>query len=219
MNSLISVKELFSRSLSLYMDKFWVLVKLLSIDVVAFLCVIPFGVGMVWSISRYHNLLALVLFLLFCVAIIIASIVVILVQIGMMLAVKEHNLTIAEYLQRGWTILASFVWVSFLVGIVVAVGFVLFIIPGILFSVWFSLTKYAMVFSGKKGWAAAQESKKLVQGYWWAVFGRFLLLGLVSMIISFIPMIGSLLNIFFMVPFTVIYVYFIYEDLKMIKGV
>lgn len=66
-------------------------------------------------------------------------------------------------------------WVSILKGIVVVVGTLLFIIPGIIFSIWYSFALFGVVLESERGWAAMKSSKKLVQGRWWEVVWKLLL--------------------------------------------
>ncbi|MFA5753927.1 MAG: hypothetical protein WC905_01015 [Patescibacteria group bacterium] len=56
----------------------------------------------------------------------------------------------------------------------------LLIIPGIIFSVFYSFAVYAMFFEDKRGMAAIKRSVQLVKKYWWAVFGRVCLLCLIA---------------------------------------
>ena len=72
-----------------------------------------------------------------------------------------------------------------------------------------------------RGMEALKRSKELVAGNWWAVFNRFLALGIILLIIAVVtgwaPLIGSLVNLFFIMPFSLIYGYLLYEDLKRVK--
>ena len=61
---------------------------------------------------------------------------------------------------------------SFLVTLSVLGGTLLFIIPGIIFAVWYSFTSYAVIFEGAKGLNAMRASKALVVGRWWPMLWR-----------------------------------------------
>lgn len=64
------------------------------------------------------------------------------------------------------------IYTSLLVALVVLGGTILLIIPGIIFSIWFSFTYYTIVFEEKRGVAALSASKAMVVGRWWAIFWR-----------------------------------------------
>ena len=69
----------------------------------------------------------------------------------------------------------SLLWVSFLTVIVVGLGFVALIIPGIYLGVALIVTVPALVVEGLKGTKAIGRSFNLVQGRWWSTFGTVLL--------------------------------------------
>jgi hypothetical protein len=81
------------------------------------------------------------------------------------------------------------VYTSLLVALIVIGGTILLIIPGIIFSIWFSFTFYAVLFEEKRGAAALRSSKELVVGRWWSIFWRLFAPGfffaLVFMILSY----------------------------------
>lgn len=58
--------------------------------------------------------------------------------------------------------------------VVVILGFLLFIIPGILFSVWFIFTLYGVAIDNKKPIEALRWSRQLIRGRWWATLWRLL---------------------------------------------
>jgi hypothetical protein len=91
----------------------------------------------------------------------------------------KENTDIKESYKRALKILGSYIWVYFLFVIIIAGGFLLFIIPGVLFSIWFSLAIFILIFEQKKGFNALFKSKHLVSGKFWEVLVRFLALGLI----------------------------------------
>ena len=130
----------------------------------------------------------------------------------------KMNADAKSLLAFAWRKMLPFSWVVFLTGIICALGFLALLIPGIIFSIWFSLSLYAFVFEKKRGMGALYHSKELVKGYWWPVFGRVFLFGIISVLVGTIPVFGPIINIFFFMPLTVIYGFFIYEDLKRAKA-
>jgi hypothetical protein len=93
----------------------------------------------------------------------------------------------------------------------------LFLIPGVIFMVWFAFAQFILPNEGVKGMNALLKSKEYVKGYWVDVFGRLFIVWLISGAIGMVPIIGPILSILFM-PFMMIFIYLIYEDLRSIKG-
>ncbi len=106
-------------------------------------------------------------------------------------------------------------------------GVSFFVIPGIIFVGWFSLTQFVFIEEGKRGMNALLRSKDYIQGLWWQAMLRyvfvFLFLFLVSvlfgMIFAFIPefLYDTFANIvlsFVFSPIVAIYMYLIYRDIK-----
>lgn len=69
--------------------------------------------------------------------------------------------------------------VLFLTGLITLFGFLLFIIPGLIFLVWFSFAAIIAVIEGK-GVSAIKESKALVAGRFWPVAGRLFVLSILT---------------------------------------
>lgn len=85
---------------------------------------------------------------------------------------------------------------SLMVGLIVLGGGVLFVIPGLIFSIWYTFATYPVIFEGKKGLEALGISKSLVVGRWWQILGRIIIIGLVFSVVSFIAnfLIGQLID-------------------------
>lgn len=98
---------------------------------------------------------------------------------------KEKPIGIKESYKKTWHKLLSFWWVSALLAFILTTGYLL-IIPGIIFSFWFIFTSYIFVVEDLKGTSALFKSKQLVKGYWWKIFWRFLVVGVVGFIFIFI---------------------------------
>lgn len=86
------------------------------------------------------------------------------------------------------------IYTSILVGLVVLGGSLLFIIPGVIFTVWYAFSNYAVIFDEKRGLSAMRASKGLVVGQWWGMLWRlfvpplfFILVTLVVRSIFFVP--------------------------------
>ncbi len=135
--------------------------------------------------------------------------------------VGGNVLGIKETLSAGWKRLGNFFIAGVLVILAVLGGSLLFIIPGIIFGVWFFFAQFVAVTEGLGGRASLSRSKELVSGYFWPISGRLFVLGLVAFIIQlvvdFIPFVGPVIAIL-LTPYYLLLPYLLYEDLKRVKG-
>jgi hypothetical protein len=69
-------------------------------------------------------------------------------------------------------LLGSFVWVSLLEVLAMAVGVVLLVVPGVLAYVWLYFAQYALVFDGRRSWSALLHSRDLMRGSFFRVAVR-----------------------------------------------
>jgi len=147
---------------------------------------------------------------------------------------REKTIGFKEAMANGWPRIISFFWVSFLTGLISIIGFVLLIIPGIIFSVWYVFSKYVFISEGLKGMAALKRSKELVRGFWWKVFWRFVGFGFIVFVVmipvtvvmeildsSGLMLLGEILGLVLnalIAPLGIVYGFLIYENLKRAKG-
>jgi hypothetical protein len=75
---------------------------------------------------------------------------------------------IAVYRQAAH-LLKSFVWVSVLQVLAIAVGAVLLVVPGVLAYVWLYFSQYALIFDGRRSWSALLYSRDLMRGSFFRV--------------------------------------------------
>jgi len=168
------------------------------------------------------------------------SLPIILIQMAMIAAllyaiVIDPPIQMGEAYKKGLAIFFPYAWISILVGVITFVGFILFFIPGVIFSIWFSFAFFTLVVENKRGFAALAASREYVRGYWWPIFWRSLFLmlvllvaiaalGLLSMFLRFVPSIeivvsnvgGVLLSLLF-TPLFVAYIYYLYLEVRAIK--
>lgn len=120
-----------------------------------------------------------------------------------------------------------FVWVGILGFFAVLGGAIMLIIPGIWLAFALSLAAYVFVIERRRGIDALRQSKDYVAGYWWAVAGRVLLLGICWMVavvvveIAFTVLAGRiggsiayLAMVLFFIPYSAIYHYLILQNLR-----
>lgn len=143
-------------------------------------------------------------------------------SIALIVIAKNPGQSFNYVLKSAWRLFFSYLWVSILVGLAILAGTMLFIIPGIIFGIWLSFAVYFVVAESKQGTEALKSSKSLVSGFWWAVLGRFIVLFFliigVSLTITFIPFLGSAVAVIVTAPFSTVYIYLMYQNLKTIKA-
>ncbi len=131
----------------------------------------------------------------------------------LLILVSDSGLTLSGAVRKALKSLFSYLWVSILFAAAVTAGFVFFIIPGIVFLVWFAFSVFVVAGGEAKGLAALLESRRQVKGRWWMVFWRLLAVWAVSFFFGLIPLLGSVLSLLF-TPFMAAYVYVLYVELK-----
>lgn len=136
---------------------------------------------------------------------------------GFLSAVVDDGLKLKGALERGKGIIPSLVWVSFLSAFIVCGGYLLLIIPGIIFSVWFVFGQFVLAQDEAHGMGALLKSREYVRGQWFNVAIRLLLIWAVSGVMSAIPLAGPFLSLAFF-PYVMIFQYLIFRDLRQIKG-
>jgi len=216
---LISIGDLFRNSWDIYKKDFK---KFLVI------AVIFFGIaGLIMTfigpeIPEDEFLFTLPWYLFFPI-ILVATFISILGSASLISAVKEvpKDWQIKEVIKEGWSKYWSFLLVSSLAGLVIGIGFLLFIVPGIILAVWFAFSVYTVICEDKRWFKALSRSKQLVKGRWWSVairvFAIIIVIFFLTMCAKFIPYLGQLAYMIFFTPFYVIYNYLIYQNLREIK--
>lgn len=96
-----------------------------------------------------------------------------------------------------------------LYGLAIFVGFLFFIIPGIIFMTMFSLWGYFVIDREVSGWDSLQESKKAVYGVKWRIFG----LVCISLLINLVGLLIFGIGLLFTVPITMLAWAFTYLQL------
>lgn len=86
---------------------------------------------------------------------------------------QEQKVNLRIVFQSAWPKMIPLIWVSILTGLAVLGGTILFIIPGIIFAVWFAFATFLNILEGSRGVAALKQSKAMVSGLWWSTAIRF----------------------------------------------
>ena len=110
-----------------------------------------------------------------------------------------------------------FAWIFLLYGFIIAGGYLLLIIPGVIFTVWFAFAQFIMPGENVHGMEALLKSREYVRGHWLDVALRLFLIWILSGFVSAIPFFGFILALLFF-PYVMIFHCLIYRDLRAIKG-
>lgn len=86
--------------------------------------------------------------------------------------------------EEAWRDTAPYLWISILTGLIIFFGTLLFIIPGIIFTVWYSLATFVFVLEGTRGYKALQRSRELIEGRFWSVVWRWIVPTAISIVIA-----------------------------------
>lgn len=115
--------------------------------------------------------------------------------------------------------------------LIVILGFIALIVPGIILSVMFAFVIPVALFEGKYYMDAAKQSMHYVKGYWLHVFGRFIFIALIVALPIWIigalisPIVGDKYSIYIQdflnllaLPLIIIFDYFLYKEFIQIKS-
>jgi hypothetical protein len=234
-SKMISINELINNSIVIY--KTFIL-KLLGLRLIFVLLSLPAAVIIGYALFFYLFIREPMCLIVAIISAILIIILWTMSQIGQLIILKEMPIKkgIVQYIKESWPLFGNYFYISFLFFLIVLLGSIALVIPGIYFGTMYFLAMLVFIFEGKTGILALKRSKELVKNYWWSVFGRLVAISALFFIIRFalsIPtkfmeayglvyMLWSFFTyivILIISPLMLIYVYFIYKDLVRIKGV
>ncbi|MEW6368685.1 MAG: hypothetical protein AB1714_28995 [Acidobacteriota bacterium] len=249
--ALSTISDLFSHAFNLYASRFW---TLLGIQLLQLLMLVPMFLILIAGafVAGFSGIgrngvdfaaMGAVLVVVIPVFLVVAIVAGSWTLAATLFAVKDSQEGIGaiEAYRRGWGRIGSTVLALILQGLCVLAGLLLLLVPGILFAVWFSLSTIAVVAEGCSGGAALGRSKALVDGYWWDLFARYVLLFIAIVGVYILPvgmlaameamaegpvalMVGGVRVLVEMAlnaavtPFAQVFLYLIYFNLRKIKG-
>ena len=128
-------------------------------------------------------------------------------------AVVDETLGIRDALESGKEMVWSFAWVVSLATCIITGGFLMFVIPGIIFSVWFFFGQFVLFDERTRGMGALLQSKSYVQGHWFDAFLRLFVIWLCSALAGSVPVAGPVIAVV-LFPYWLIFQVLVYRDLK-----
>jgi hypothetical protein len=210
---LSSIGELLSNTWLIYRGRLLTLLGLYLFSVVMLLVPMgaTFGAGMLTTMTWPGSFMAIFLVSM------LGGLIGILAWLwgfgGFISASCDEMQKFKEALGSGWRNMWSLLWLYLMVGYIIQGGFLLFILPGIAWTVSFFAAQFIIFEEPQRGIDAMLKSRAYVKGHWWAVFGRLLVIIIILTIASAVPFGGILLT-----PFMMIYMVLIYKELRTIKG-
>jgi hypothetical protein len=154
---------------------------------------------------------------------------------ALVFAVSDEKLSVVGAYKKAWQKVGSFIWITILY-LIVIMGHWILVIPGVILTVWFGFGLFILAKEDVRGMSALLKSKEYVSGHFGDVFLRWLVpfafmavyiairgvLNLASIVIPLVPTVVSgiiyLLWAIVIVPFIMLFVYHIYQDLRGLKG-
>lgn len=97
---------------------------------------------------------------------------------------NDRKMPIRELARKSWRNSWRFFCLNGVVGLIVLGGFLLLIVPGVIWSITYAFATYVMYEQSGSIKGAMQESKRLTGGYKWELFKKWIGLSLVTVVIS-----------------------------------
>jgi hypothetical protein len=144
---------------------------------------------------------------------------------GAALATVGEPIDVEASYQYGFRRFGSVFWISLLVGIIVAIGFVLLIIPGIFFLTMLAVAIPALIVENRRGTDALSRSWSLVKGHFWHVLGTIVVAAIITGVIGsifgllggsnwFLQWIFGSIGTIITAPFSALVAILLYVDLR-----
>ncbi len=224
-----SLKSLITESFQFYLSSWRLLIWLIILPILATaLIVILVGVIMVTILSvtggelvtgRIPYLIPPAL-----VALIGLIIVSSLGKIALIKAIDlQGQINTKELIRLSWPLVGKYILLQILLGLTIIGGFILLVIPGIIFSVWFSFTPFILIAEGIGGRAAFRQSKAYVKGKFWGILGRMVFLIVVMALATgissaidqqIVTIVVQLISTLVLAPLATIYTFKLYQGAK-----
>lgn len=106
---------------------------------------------------------------------------------------KKGRMSFNDAVKGGMKYYLRFLGLALVKGLALLALFILFVIPGIIFSVYWAFSSIALVGENKAIIESMKKSKEVVKGKWWSVFGYLLLFFLLISVISSVVMVVGLI--------------------------
>lgn len=115
-------------------------------------------------------------------------------------SVRGEKISFREAYEQGRPFVLRLIGIGILTALAVLGGFILLIIPGLIFTAWFALGAYVCIDENKGVVESMKRSKQLVTGHVWEMWGMIALPSVVG-IINIIPVLGWIISTIFQVAY------------------
>jgi len=221
-------RELLKKSFELYKSRFWSCVAILvppAVVSILFSAIFSVTFKPGESLPEFGFL-----FVIFLAALILVSLW---SSIALILTIQApEKMSFSAAYNGAIRNLGPYVWLAFLEGFIAMGAFILFVVPGILFTIWFSLAFFVLLQEGDRGMNALVKSREYVRGYTGAVLGRYIVMILalivvaivISLLFIWLPTEGVASDIVSQVitillePWAIAFAFLVYQSLKAIKA-
>jgi len=109
------------------------------------------------------------------------------VPLMIILFIKQRTmkaLSLSQLASQAVSLVPGYIVLSIVLFFIVGGGLFLFLIPGIVMSIWFMFSQYSLVYDNKRGMNALMWSRQLIKGYTLRIFGYLFVFGLIQAVIS-----------------------------------
>ncbi|MBI2591135.1 MAG: hypothetical protein HYW34_00425 [Candidatus Brennerbacteria bacterium] len=220
------VKKLFKESFEFYLNRFWRLTAISLTPIIALILLsAPFIVIYFLGINVFTGvgILAVILFFIFFFVFEFWAL------LALIYSIKEDAGIFLSF-QETRRLFFPFLKITILINLIILGGFMMGIVPGIIFSFWFVFVSFLLIDQGLTGMNAILRSKEYVKGYWWAIVGRNLILLMFAILVSVSAylVISSIINdavgelarsivYLILAPFMIVFMFFLYRNFVNLK--
>ena len=196
MNQEITVKEytigqIFSESWRIFKEHFQIialvtLVVYIPINIIIFLIPLDALMSQEGALRGFRVYMRMIQILEGLIGIIATMAITYIVKV----AGDGGSVTLAQAFKKSLSRWPAAIWTSIIAGFFLLGLTLLLVVPGIIYSVYWSFILYVVIVNEKSGLIALKYSKTLVKGRWWKIVGFssvFALVGFVAVMISGIP--------------------------------
>lgn len=188
-SDLPKARQILSESWAIYKNRFKTLIVISLIPLLCYAIVGFIAGGGFVALQRFFNIGGVALPLLIIIAVIA---VIFFIYLGIwgavagLFAIKDAGESIGwkEAYKRSRPKIGPFFFTSILSGLAIMGGFILLIVPGIIFGLWFSQSPYIVIEEGLVNTAALKRSKYYIKGRIGQVFGKLFYIGIITFALS-----------------------------------
>lgn len=141
-------------------------------------------------ILAWKIVLAVVLALISLACILISIFISVVASISSIYVI-DQDMDVKVAFKKSMPLFWKYIGLIIVFGLITLIGYLLFIVPGIILTVMLSFSLYALILEDLGPIQALKRSKELVKGFWWTVLARFMVVGVFAVLIS---MVSSMIN-------------------------